>query len=107
MPGRLLILVGEENSGGTPVGFGDYPDGRYPVLGKAVIIVSRQQAGALFERLVVVLLVLVIHISPVTLDVAIEGVLDEPGEVGVLAGQIVNPSRGYNLPGTESRIDYE
>jgi len=105
--GQWLILVWEEDSGAAAVGLGNYPDGRYSVLGKAVIVVSRQQACALLERLVVRLLVLVIHIAPVALDMAIEGLLDEPGEVGVLARQVVYTSTGDNLPGIESRIDYK
>jgi hypothetical protein len=39
--------------------------------------------------------------------VAIKGLLDKPGEVGVLAGQVVNPSAGDNLAGRENGIDYE
>jgi len=39
--GQWLILIGEENSGGAPVGLGDYPDGGYAVLGKAVIVIGR------------------------------------------------------------------
>jgi hypothetical protein len=57
--------------------------------------------------LVVGLFILVVHVSPVALDVAIEGFLDELGEVGVLAGQVVNPSRGDNLPGVKNSVDYE
>ena len=77
-----LIFVGEENGGDTPVGLGDYPDGGYPVLGEPVIVVGRQQTSPLLERVVVGLLVLVIHISPVAFDVAIEGFLDKLGEAG-------------------------
>jgi len=61
----------------------------------------------LFERLVVGLLILTIHITPVSFDVAIKGLLDEPGEVGILASQVVNPSRGDNLPGVKNSVNYE
>jgi hypothetical protein len=37
--------------------------------------------------LVIVLFILVINVSPFTLDMAIEGLLDKLGEVGILAGQ--------------------
>ena len=71
------------------------------------MVVSRQQACALLERLVVRLLVIVIHIAPVALDVTIERLLDELGKFGVLACQVVYTSTGDNLPGIESRIDYK
>jgi len=61
----------------------------------------------LFQRLVIALFVLFIHIAPVAFDVAVEGFLDELSKVGVLAGQIVNFPRGYDLPGAESWIDYK
>ena len=61
----------------------------------------------MFERLVIGLFILVVYVSPVALDVAIEGFLDELGEVGVLASQVVNPSRGDNLAGVKNSIDYE
>jgi hypothetical protein len=35
-----LVFVGEEDGCGAPVSFGDYPDGGYPVVGKAVVIVG-------------------------------------------------------------------
>ncbi len=76
------ILAREENGGDAAVGFGDYPNGCHTVLEEAVIVVSRQQAGALLECLVVGLLVLVIHVSPVPLDVAVERCLDAGGKVG-------------------------
>jgi hypothetical protein len=38
---------------------------------------------------------------------AIEGLLDELGKVRVLARQVVYSSAGNNLPGWESRVDYE
>jgi len=105
--GQQLILIGEENRGCAPVGLGDYPDSCHPVFGEAVVIVSRQQPSALCERLVVGLPILIIQFSPVPFDVAIEGVLDEPGKVGDLAGQVVNTPRSDNLPGVENSIDYE
>ena len=102
-----LILVGKKDSSRRPIGFGDYPDGCYPVLGKAVIVVGRQKPCPLFDRLVIGLFVLFIHFSPVALDVAVKGLLDELGEVRVLARQVVNPSADDNLAGLENRIDYE
>jgi hypothetical protein len=39
--------------------------------------------------------------------VAIQGLLDELGEVGVLARQIINPSRGHNLAGAKDSVDNE
>ena len=53
------------------------------------------------------MLILVIHISPVALDVAVKALLDELGEVRVLARQVVNSSAGNNLAGLENGIDYE
>ena len=57
--------------------------------------------------MVVGLFILVVHVSPVALDVEIEGFLDKLGEVWVLARQVVYPSRGDNLPGVKNGVDYE
>ena len=75
--------------------------------GKAAIVVGRQWPSALFERLVIGLFILATHVSPVAFDVAIKGLLNELGKVGVLARQVVYPSTGDNLPGVENSIDYE
>jgi hypothetical protein len=48
-----LIFVREKYRGCASVGFGDYPDSRSSILGEAVIVVSRQQASALFDHLIV------------------------------------------------------
>ena len=61
----------------------------------------------MFERLVVGLFILAIHISPVAFDVAIEGFLDELGKIGVLACQVIDSSCGHNLTGIENSVDYE
>ena len=53
----------------------------------------------MFECLVVGLIILIIHVSPVALDVSIEGFLDKLGKVLVLARQVVYPSRSDNLTG--------
>jgi len=89
------------------VSLGDYPDGRYPVFREVVIVIGREYPHTVFEGIVVGLLILFVHVAPVALDVAIKGLLDELGKVGILAGQVVNPSRGDNLPGVENRVDYE
>jgi hypothetical protein len=39
--------------------------------------------------------------------VAVKALLDKPGEVGILAGQVVNAPAGDNLAGLENGIDYE
>ena len=77
------------------------------MLGKAGIVISRQYPCALFERLVIGLFVLFIHVSPVALDMAVKGFLDELGKVGVLAGQVIYSPAGNNLAGVEDRIDYK
>ncbi len=38
---------------------------------------------------------------------AIQGLLDEPRKVRILARQIVNPSCSDNLTGVENSVDYE
>jgi hypothetical protein len=57
--------------------------------------------------LVVGLFILVVHVTPVALDVEIEGFLDKLGKVRVLARQVVYPSSGDNLPGVKNSVDYE
>ena len=57
--------------------------------------------------MVVGLFILVVHFSPVALDVTIEGFLGKLGKVEVLIRQVVYPSRGDNLPGVKNSVDYE
>jgi hypothetical protein len=38
---------------------------------------------------------------------AIKGLLDKLGKVGILAGQVVNASSGDNLAGIKNSVDYE
>jgi len=61
----------------------------------------------LFDRLVIGLFVLVIHIAPIAFYVAVKALLDKLGEVSVLADQVVDSSAGNNLAGLENGIDYE
>ena len=77
------------------------------MLGETVIVIGGKQPSLPLKCQVVGLLVLVIHISPVAFNVAVEGFLDEPGKLGILARQVVYSSTGDNLPCVKNGVDYE
>ncbi len=77
------------------------------MLGEAGIVIGGKQSSVPFKGLGIGLFILIVHISPVALDVAIEGLLHELGKVGVLTGQVIHSPAGNNLAGGEDGIDYE